>query len=301
MYPRENQTPEFVGATWYDKFQADEAAGHQQVAGIEVLPNAAGVYLFFGDRAEHDLPLYIGKSVAIRTRVLSHFREPSEARMMAQVRRIEHIRTAGEIGALLLESRLIKERQPLYNVRLRRSRDLCSWKLQAGSEVSRPTLVYSRDVEFSKAPDLYGLFSSAGRAKEFMRGLAQEHRLCLTTLGLEAPSRRGCFGLQIGRCGGVCVGREPVAAHTERLRVLLQEESVQQWPYAGPVGLVERDGEWSQTHVIDGWRHVRTEDSLGRSDPPSAEVVLGFDLDSYRILVGPLLKGEHLLVPICAT
>lgn len=266
------------------------------VAGLGELPNAPGVYLFFGDGPERTLPLYIGKSVALRTRVLSHFREPTEARMMAQVRRVEHLRTAGEVGALLLESRLIKARQPLYNQRLRRSRELCSWQLPPGA--SRPVLVYSRDIEFAQVPDLFGLFASAGRAREFLLALAQEHRLCLATLGLEAPSRRGCFGVQIGRCSGVCLGRETVASHTHRLQALLQAEAVQRWPHPGAVGLVERDGDWVQTHVVDGWRHLRTEDNRAPVDAGQGGVPAGFDLDAYRILVKPLLAPGADLVSV---
>ena len=88
------------------------------------LPSAPGVYIFWGDSS---LPLYIGKSVDIRSRVMSHFRQPDEARMLAQTRRIECLPTAGEMGALLLESRLIKTRQPLFNQRLRRTKHLHSW------------------------------------------------------------------------------------------------------------------------------------------------------------------------------
>ncbi len=63
-------------------------------------------YIFHA--AEGTLPLYIGKSVNLRARLLSHMRNPDEARMLRQAARISHIRTAGEIGALLLEAQLIK-------------------------------------------------------------------------------------------------------------------------------------------------------------------------------------------------
>jgi excinuclease Cho len=68
--------------------------------------------------------LYIGKSVDLRSRVLSHLRTVDEARMLRQTLRISHIRTAGEIGALLLEASMIKQQQPLHNKKLRRSRQL---------------------------------------------------------------------------------------------------------------------------------------------------------------------------------
>lgn len=69
------------------------------------LPRSSGVYIFKGDG---QLPIYIGKSVDIRSRVQAHLRAKDEAEMMAQSRRVEFIETAGEIGALLLESHLIK-------------------------------------------------------------------------------------------------------------------------------------------------------------------------------------------------
>ena len=65
-------------------------------ASLAALPRSAGVYIFKGNGT---LPLYIGKSVDIRSRVLAHLRAPDEAEMIAQSRRVEFIETAGEIGA----------------------------------------------------------------------------------------------------------------------------------------------------------------------------------------------------------
>ncbi|PUX42228.1 endonuclease, partial [Cronobacter sakazakii] len=69
---------------------------------LDDLPKHPGVYVFHGE--SETMPLYIGKSVNIRSRVLSHLRTPDEASMLRQSRRITFIRTAGEIGALLLEA-----------------------------------------------------------------------------------------------------------------------------------------------------------------------------------------------------
>ena len=61
------------------------------------LPEAPGVYVFHGE-PEDRLPLYIGKSVRIRSRVLSHLRNPEEATLLRQARRISFTLTAGEVG-----------------------------------------------------------------------------------------------------------------------------------------------------------------------------------------------------------
>ena len=84
------------------------------------LPEGPGVYRFFG---ADDVLLYVGKSHSLRTRVLAHFAaehaEAKEQTLARQVRRIDWLETAGELGALLREAEWIKSQQPLYNRRLK--------------------------------------------------------------------------------------------------------------------------------------------------------------------------------------
>jgi len=95
---------------------------HLERAAVDEIPEAPGVYLFYG---ENDTPLYVGKSVAMRSRVLQHFsgdvHSPREAQIAREVRRIEWRRTGGELGALLLEARLVKELLPVFNRQPRRA------------------------------------------------------------------------------------------------------------------------------------------------------------------------------------
>lgn len=151
---------------------------------LEALPKLPGVYQFYGD--SDTMPLYIGKSVNLRSRVLSHLRTPEEAAMLRQSRRITWQRTAGELGALLLEARLIKEQQPLFNKRLRRNKQLCAWLLAD----DRPQIVYAREVDFSHQQHLYGLFANRRAALQMLQSLADEQRLCYGLLGLEPLSQR---------------------------------------------------------------------------------------------------------------
>ena len=57
---------------------------------------------------------------------MAHMRAEDEREMMSQTLQVDYIETAGEIGALLLESNLIKTLNPIFNVRLRRLRKLCA-------------------------------------------------------------------------------------------------------------------------------------------------------------------------------
>ena len=254
---------------------------------LAALPRTPGVYIF---RGEGTLPLYIGKSVDIRARVMSHLRAPDEASMIAQIRRIDFIETAGEIGALLLESRMIKEQNPLFNQRLRRVRTLCSIRLNQTEQGVVPYVVDSKTVRLGETPGLYGLFSSTHGANAKLRELAQQHLLCLSVLGLEKTSKRGCFGFQIKTCLGACVGQEDRQVHEQRLFSALIDLQVEVWPFNGPIDLIEESGDWVQRHRVNNWCYLGTQSSKTEATSRLTEFKpLDFDLDSYKILVKPIM------------
>ena len=93
---------------------------HVDRAAIDAVPDTPGVYLFYG---EGDVPLYVGKSNRMRSRVLAHFgddlRSAREMQLAREVRRIDWQRTAGELGALLREAELVRELAPMFNRQLR--------------------------------------------------------------------------------------------------------------------------------------------------------------------------------------
>ena len=264
---------------------------HLDNAQIAAIPDTTGVYLLFGD---NDLPLYIGKSTRLRSRVLSHFSadhaSERELRLSQQVRRIEWIGTAGETGALLTEAALIKRLQPTLNRQLRRNRELCAWQLTPDLIGDlKPRLVRAQDLDFGDSTQLFGFFRSRRAATTRLLGLAREHALCPTLMGLETPAGHGrCFHHQLKRCHGACIGREPIAHHSARMLAALAALKVEHWPYDGPIGL--REG--GDIHVIDRWCHLGTAQDL-----PGARKLLDagqalFDLDIYRIVVHALARAE---------
>ena len=250
-------------------------------AQVEAAPRAPGVYFFY---AEGDsIPLYIGKSIDIRSRLLSHLRAPEEARMLCQAQRIEYQQTAGEIGALLLESRLIKELQPLKNKRLRRQQRLCSLRIRDG------VLEIIDTTAICEGPQLYGLFRNRRMATEALMLMADEHRLCHTLLGLDKPTGRSCFRAQIGKCAGACKGAESLEVHTHRLLSALERWAVHHWPYPGAIALHERHGEIEEYHVVDSWRYMGTYACEEEARLAPKLTGQAFDADCYKILVRPVL------------
>jgi DNA polymerase-3 subunit epsilon len=250
---------------------------------VDELPEKPGCYIFYG---EHKAPIYIGKSISIRSRVMSHFQaaltQRKEMKLSLQIREIDWIETSGELGALLLESRLIKDRMPSMNIKLRRSKDLCAWKIQADAEgILVPRLVSHHDLSPGLQDDIYGLFYSKREANTYLKSIAKKHRLCESLLGLEKRTEgKSCFGYQIKQCTGVCIGKSPIKLHNLQLTTALQLLKVQVWPYQGPIAIKEGD----QMHVIDRWCYLGSAINHDELDELMRFGDAEFDLDIYKIL-----------------
>ena len=196
---------------------------HLDRARVNAIPEAPGVYLFFG---ENGAALYVGKSVDMRSRVLQHFsgdlHSAREAQLAREVRSLEWIRTAGELGALLKEAELVKRLAPAFNRHLKVSNEVCSFALTG----KKLFLVKSEELNAQTLGHVFGLFRTRRAALEALRGLADEHGLCLQTLGFDGRGKKACFRHQIRRCAGVCAGKESLAAHQARLAAQLKRRTV---------------------------------------------------------------------------
>jgi DNA polymerase-3 subunit epsilon len=263
---------------------------------LEDIPEGPGVYLFYG---ENNLPLYIGKSVNIRSRVMSHFSgdhaSTKEMRIGQEVKHIEWIETAGEFSALMLESRLIKERQPIHNHRLRRERQLCSWRLAADpNDHPLVSLVREDEIDPTTLGQLFGTFRSKRQATEVLRQIVDAHTLCPKTLGLEA-GKGACFAHQLKKCKGVCAGKESPEIHFLRLQQALASHRLKSWPFPGKIGIRETcmTSCRTQLHIFEHWCGLGTlEDESGLEDITFSKTELRFDLDTYKLLLKELGKAK---------
>jgi DNA polymerase-3 subunit epsilon len=260
---------------------------------IESLPHAPGVYLFYGLN-EH--PIYIGKSVDVRTRVASHFnaehRTPRDLRLSQEIHRLEWEETAGEFGALLRESELVKTRMPAHNIALRRRE---TQVVMALDDERRP--VFSKALDFDpSAPGMhYGPFSSRAAARRHLTELAGEHGLCIRTLGLEGRRSQAndgmpCFNRQLNRCAGACTGEETPEQHGSRLLEVLEPWRLPDWPHRGPIALVERNAgrfreDW---HVFDRWCWLGTVRTAQAARDLIRSAVRAFEGDAARLAIRAL-------------
>lgn len=265
---------------------------HLQESAVSA-PTAPGVYIFRGK--VNDYPVYIGKSVNLRARLLSHLRAKSEKRLLAQAGSIEIIRTAGEFSALLLEAQLIKRMQPMFNKMLRATSILHS--IRVADDTVEIEAVSSPD--FRQNDNLYGLFRSRRSAEELLRTLADQHGLCLAVMGMEnIICSRGCFRHSLKRCHGACCGLESIKVHNDRLGDALSRYRIKTWPFAGFVGLKEEYEGLASIHLIKNWHYYGTVQSLNDLDISKTNPAPIFDADIYKILVAAMFNSKTDLVKI---
>ncbi len=260
---------------------------HLDADALDEMPDTPGVYIFYGEKR---FTLYVGKSKHLRQRVLSHFSgdhaHGKELSLSMQVRQIEWHETPGEIGALLLEASLVKQLAPSHNVRLRRNKSLCAWRFSTETNAP-PSLVWTQDLDAGAQDDLYGLFTSQRHAQTWLTTLAETHQLCKGRFGLEkVKPKQPCFGRQLRQCKGVCVGEEAPNLHDLRLLAAMVDRKVATWPFAGPVGFVERSKDKTQTaiHVVDRWCYLGTATQEGECADLLETARPQFDPDIYKIL-----------------
>lgn len=260
---------------------------------IDALPHAPGVYLFYGLN-EH--PIYVGKSVNLRGRVAGHFnaeyRAPRELRLSQEIHRLEWEETAGEFGALLRESELIKTRLPAHNVASRRRLNLVLLRVDDAGRVTT-----TKAIAFDPAHpgDSYGPFASRASVRRWMTELAAEHRLCLKTIGLEGRRKSvddgaPCFNHQLKRCRGACVGAEHRDEHAARLKELMRPGLIPLWPHANAIALVERHAArfQEQWHVFDQWCWLGTVKSFNAAFDLARDAPRVFEADAARLAVRAL-------------
>lgn len=202
------------------------AALSRQLRGsLQTIPREPGVYLFHDP---DDRTLYVGKSVSLRQRVSSYFHASAAGKsrlMVEHAAAVEWLTVGSELEALILESYLIKQHQPPYNVMGREYPRYAFLRLHHGEGF--PYL----EVTTAITPDgasYYGPFwtmRSAEQALDFVSRLFGLRR-CEGDLPPEAEARRCLWG-QMHRCQAPCLDEEVrtrYAESVERAARLLQGE-----------------------------------------------------------------------------
>jgi len=178
-------------------------------------PDKPGVYLFRGARGE---VLYVGKAVSLKNRVRSYFtgaRSDKVQALVGKTRDVECLVTGSEIEALILESNLIKEHRPRYNVVLKDDKSYPYLKVTVQEDYPRTFLTRTQPRDGAR---YFGPYPGAAAVHETVRLLRKLFplRSCRPT---RFRQQRPCLNHHIGRCLGPCSG----TVDPERYRAMVQE------------------------------------------------------------------------------
>jgi DNA polymerase-3 subunit epsilon len=260
---------------------------------IASFPNTHGVYLFYG---AEDILLYVGKSKTIRARIHSHFAAREERWLIKRICHIEVRETAGELGALLLESQLIKELRPMYNVRSRQPRRIIIAR-RADNKQGYATVKLEAVDYLDIKPDspILGIFKHKTQAKGFLDTVSKTHKLCPKLLRLENSSGY-CFSYHLGQCDGACMGEEDVTAYNARVEAAFEARRIIAWPFTGAITIeeVSKDKKLREVFAIDNWCLIASsKDDYGagkKSLTAQKSSPHRFDYDSYKILYSYVME-----------
>ncbi len=181
---------------------------------LSSLPRDPGVYVF---RDADGNPLYVGKSVCLRTRARAHFTTPAE--WTGHAEHVDYQATQSELGALLLEDRLIKALRPPGNKRGKRTPDGYVY-LRCRLDIAFPILEVALEPARGHSVTV-GPVRGRAAAAELVEQL--NSLFGLRHCGRRLPRREhpSAYG-QMGRCLSPCLGDLDPNLYRERLDAALR-------------------------------------------------------------------------------
>ena len=193
---------------------ASPATGAARIAEyLKTLPDAPGVYRMLN--AAGDV-LYVGKAKSLKKRVSSYALRGGHndriTRMIFETAEMLFVTTASETEALLLESNLIKQLKPRYNVSYRDDKSFPNILLRQDHPF--PQLLKHRGARSAQGT-YFGPFASAGAVTRTLNTLQRAFLLRSCSDSVFAARTRPCLLFQIKRCSAPCVGRVDESAYRE--------------------------------------------------------------------------------------
>jgi DNA polymerase III subunit epsilon len=179
---------------------------------LSTLPDDPGVYIF---RDERGRPLYVGKSVSLRSRARAHFCAPAGWTERAEI--VDYRPTNSELGALVLENRLIKQWKPAGNKALKRTDRYCY--LRCRFDIPYPVLEVAAEPAAGHAVNI-GPLGSRPLATELADQLTSLYRLRHCGRKLKLRPHPSAYG-QMGRCVSPCLGDLDPNAYRRQLDAAL--------------------------------------------------------------------------------
>lgn len=182
---------------------------------LNTLPHLPGIYQM---QNASGTVIYVGKARDLQKRVSSYFRKNLDSvkteRLMSQVTNFEVTITDSENQALLLESNLIKQLKPRYNVLLRDDKSYPY--LFVSTAHTFPRMDFHRGTK-RQTGRYFGPYPNAGAVRENLAMLQKLFQLRQCNDTFFANRTRPCLQYQIKRCTAPCVGKVTDADYAQQV------------------------------------------------------------------------------------
>jgi len=181
---------------------------------ISQAPEQPGIYQMLD---KHNTLLYVGKAGNLKKRLTSYFQKNlsfKTKKLMSKVCDIKTIITQNAYEALLLESKLIKEKHPQYNILLRDDKSYPY--LYLSIEDKFPRIVFYRGKK-NRTGLFFGPYPNVTVVKNIVNLLQKVFKVRTCTNSFFSNRKRSCLQYQLKRCTAPCVGY--VNAETYQIQV----------------------------------------------------------------------------------
>ncbi len=175
---------------------------------LDQLPDKPGVYIM---KNELDEIIYVGKAKSLRKRVRQYFGSYGKsskkvASMVSKIHDFEYIIVENEVESLVLESNLIKDNLPKYNILLRDDKQYPYIKVKVTERF--PRVMKTRRI-LKDGAKYFGPYPDVFAVNESIESFERIYPLRTCNLNLEnveEKNYRPCLNYYIGKCIGPCIG-----------------------------------------------------------------------------------------------
>jgi excinuclease ABC subunit C len=181
------------------------------------VPHTSGVYLM---KDAKNKTIYVGKAKDLKKRLSSYFvkkanHDPKTAALLDMIKDFEIVLTASDQEAFILESNLIKEYAPKYNVILKDGKNYPL--LRVDMNETYPAIQRVRKIAGDKAL-YFGPYSSSSSVNKTLKQIRKIFKLrqCKNTQFLNRT--RPCLNFQIKACLGLCCNEVPSEEYKKQVQ-----------------------------------------------------------------------------------
>lgn len=267
---------------------------------LKTVPHKPGVYRMLDKNAGI---LYVGKAKDLKNRLSSYFRgtltNPRIYAMVKQICGVDIAITSTEAEALLLESNLIKQHAPHYNIRLKDGKGYPY--IYISTKQDYPRIQFYRGSR-KEAGQYFGPYPSAGALSQTLNLMKKLFKARQCEDSYFANRSRPCLEYQIKRCSAPCVGLVSKEEYAQSIRHAIQflqgrtqeviEELVQKMEAASMTLNFEKAAE--HRDLIESLRHISQQQYVSGSSGNVDVVAIHCDSGIASVQVFTVRNGNNL-------